>query len=84
LLAKKKYLEETADILQEIRTLEGKHKEPSLIDRLKKGALEVKSAVKEVVQSEHQTEITQSDEEQSIEMDTHNGNHDEDKSNDEQ
>ncbi len=64
LLAKKKYLEETSGVLNDIRQLEGKNKETSLIDRLKKGALEVKSAVKEVLQSER----TESDEEQSTQI----------------
>jgi hypothetical protein len=63
LLAKKKYLEETASIIEDIKKLEGKDKETSLIDRLKKSALEVKSAVKEVMQSEDQEEVTQSDDE---------------------
>jgi hypothetical protein len=69
LLAKKKYLEETASIVEDIRKLEGKNKETSLIHRLKKSALEVKSAVKEVVQSDHQLELTESDEEQSTQDD---------------
>ncbi len=65
LLTKKAYLEETAGLLNEIKQLEEKNKGTSLIDRLKKSALEVKSAVKEVVQSES----TESDEEQSISTD---------------
>ena len=69
LLAKKKYLEETSSILEDIKKLEGKNKEAPLIHRLKQGALEVKSAVKEVIQSEHQPELTEGDEEQSIQTD---------------
>jgi hypothetical protein len=65
LLAKKKYLEETAGVLEEIRKIEEKSKGTSIIDRLKKSALEVKSAVKEVIQSES----TESEEEQSIRVD---------------
>src|SRR5215469_6515028 len=40
LQAKKKYLEETATVINDIRKLEAKNKETSLIHRLKKGALE--------------------------------------------
>jgi hypothetical protein len=65
LQAKKQYLEETAELLNEIKQLEEKNKGTSLIDRLKKSALEVKSAVKEVVQSES----IDDEEEQSIEGD---------------
>ena len=65
LQAKKKYLEETATVVEEIRKLEGKNKGTSLIDRVKKGALEIKSAVQEVVQSDHQANLTDSDEEPS-------------------
>src|SRR5215469_1973774 len=48
LRAKKKYLEETGSIMEEIRKLEGKHKETSLIERLKKTAIEAKTAAKEI------------------------------------
>jgi len=44
-------LEETAGVLKGIRSLEAKNKQTSLIERFKKGALEVNSAVQEVVQS---------------------------------
>jgi hypothetical protein len=43
LRAKKKYLEETSGVLEAIRKLEEKNKGTSLLDRVKKGALEVKS-----------------------------------------
>jgi hypothetical protein len=69
LRAKKKYLEETVGVVADIRNLEEKNKGTSLLDRVKKGALEVKSAVQEVVQSDHQAELTQGDEEPSIQTD---------------
>jgi hypothetical protein len=46
LQARRQYPEETTSILQDIKKLEGKTKDTSLIQRLKQGALEVKSAVK--------------------------------------
>jgi hypothetical protein len=48
LQAKKKYLEETAGVVADIRTLEEKHRKPSLIQRAKEAAKEVRMAVKEV------------------------------------
>jgi hypothetical protein len=38
LQAKEKYLEETADVLEDIRQLEEKHRKPSLIQRAKEAA----------------------------------------------
>jgi hypothetical protein len=69
LRAKRKYLEETVGVVADIRKLEEKNKGTSLLDRVKKGALEVKSAVQAVVQSDHQAEPTQGDEEESIQTD---------------
>lgn len=51
LVAKKKYLEETSELLNEIKTLEDKGKKPSLIQRAKEVAMEVKSAANEVITS---------------------------------
>jgi hypothetical protein len=65
LRARKKYLEETVGVVADIRKLEEKNKGTSLLDRVKQGALEVKSAVQAVVQSDHQAEPTESDEEES-------------------
>ncbi len=65
LKARKKYLQETAGVLSEIREIEEKNRGTSIIDRLKKSALEVKSAVKEVIQSE----LPEDEEEQSIRVD---------------
>jgi hypothetical protein len=49
LLAKKKYLEETASILEDIKKLEGKDKKPGFIQRTKETFIEAKEAVKEVM-----------------------------------
>ncbi len=56
LLAKKTYLEETASVVAAIRTLEEKHRKPSLIQRAKEAAKEVRIAVKEVRANAGETE----------------------------
>lgn len=52
LLAKKKYLEETSGVMEDIRKLEEKGKKPGIIQRAKQSALEIKDAVKEVTKQE--------------------------------
>ncbi len=49
LLARKQYLEETSGLLDEIKTLEQKSKKPSLIQRTKAVAKEVKEAANELL-----------------------------------
>ncbi len=47
--ARKKYLQETASVLEEIKQLEEMHRKPSLIQRAKETVKEAKLAVKEVL-----------------------------------
>src|SRR6266516_7028677 len=49
LLARKQYLEETGSLLEEIKALEETHKKPSLIQRTKAMAREVKEAANELL-----------------------------------
>ncbi len=69
LLARKQYLEETGSLLEEIKALEETHKKPSLIQRTKAVAREVKEAANELLSTpndaadrlanepDHQTDI---------------------------
>jgi hypothetical protein len=52
LRAKRKYLEETAGVLEDIRTLEEKRRKPSLIQQAKEAAMEAKTAAKELFSHE--------------------------------
>jgi hypothetical protein len=52
LRARKKYLEETSSVLEDIRTSEEKHRKPSLIQRAKEAAMEAKTAAQELFSTE--------------------------------
>jgi hypothetical protein len=52
LIILKKYLEETSGVLEDIRTLEEKHRKPSVIQRAKEAAMEAKTAAKELFSNE--------------------------------
>ena len=54
--ARKKYLEDTAEVLETIRNLEAKGKKPGIIQRVKASALEIKDVVKEVTKKDETDE----------------------------
>jgi hypothetical protein len=56
LQARKKYLEDTAEVLETIRNLEAKGKKPGIIQRVKASALEIKDVVKEVTKKDETDE----------------------------